>query len=152
MNNKYRVLKSFTDKETGQVYSLGTFYEGNRAAELERGGYIAPEGSEKDLQANAAQNSAGNKTDAKSGVYSMANGERITLQEAQKKAQTNQNMKAADLDRNETKGTDTGSVASGAPAAGANVESAAVKKLQADQSADQAAIAADLKVKNKKAD
>ena len=46
---KYTVLKNFKDKYTNEYYGMGFTYESENAeriAELERGGYIAPEGSE----------------------------------------------------------------------------------------------------------
>lgn len=47
--DRYVVTKSFMDRFTNKYYGVGSIYESNdeaRAAELERGGYIAPENTE----------------------------------------------------------------------------------------------------------
>lgn len=88
---KYVVLKNFKDKYTNQYYGMGFTYEteeAERAAELERGGYIAVEGSEMAQMVQSNQTSQAAQTNKQNGqaaeeAYTVINGKRVSLSQAQ---------------------------------------------------------------------
>lgn len=80
----YTVLKNFQDKYTGQYYGMGFTYESEdaqRIAELERGGFIAPEGSEMAQTSQTIQ--ANNQEKFEDEKYTIVDGKRVSLKQAQ---------------------------------------------------------------------
>lgn len=86
----YKVVKNFQDKYSKEYYGINAVYETEnteRAAELERGGFIVPE----EIQANQA-NQANQKTTqdvTKTQKYTIVNGEKVEVA-----AQTEEHVKA----------------------------------------------------------
>lgn len=90
---RYVVTKNFQDKYTKEYYGIGATYETTnteRAAELERGGYIAPENTEaaQMAQTQAAQNSqANNQTHSQMAAQNepktVVNGKVVPINKAQ---------------------------------------------------------------------
>ena len=88
---EYVVVKNFKDKYTNQYYGMGFTYEtenAERAAELERGGYIAEKGSEMAQMVQSNQTLQSNQTNKQSGqameeAYTVINGKRVSLSQAQ---------------------------------------------------------------------
>jgi hypothetical protein len=122
-NTNYVVVRSFKDKETFDRFTIGSYYMGSeqRVAELERGGFIAPEGTpeaEAVLRNGGAANENVNTASDEGGAYTMVKGQRMPLKKAAQQAKETANVKAADLDRNESEAVNAGEVAKGK---GANV-------------------------------
>lgn len=112
----YQVVKNFQDKYTKEYYGIGFTYETDdqeRANDLERGGFIVPEGQEmvqvaENIQKNETvnqanvTNKASNKTAAENEAYTVVNGKRVTLKEAEAQAQAKEaNVKKTGITQNE---------------------------------------------------
>lgn len=89
--NNYIVVKAFQDKETGTRYEIGQTYTPSseeRAAVLERGGYIAHETSEKAQTANQTANQAANQQNSQNNeAVTVVNGKVVSLEQARMAAQ-----------------------------------------------------------------
>jgi hypothetical protein len=118
-NTNYVVVRAFKDKETFDNFTIGSYYTHSneqRLTELERGGFIAPEGTaeaEAALRDEGAANRAANTASDENGAYTMVKGQRMPLKKAAQKAKETANVKAADLDRNESEAVNAGEVAKG---------------------------------------
>ena len=88
---EYTVLKNFKDMYTNKYYGMGFDYtteDAERAADLERGGYIAAKDSQaaqmvKANSANQNNQASGQNQQANDETYTVINGKRVSLKQAQ---------------------------------------------------------------------
>lgn len=130
--NRYVVTMNFKDRYTGKYYGIGSIFEtdnAERAAELERGGYIAPENTEAarfamqqaELNQQAAQNAeevskAHSQIQTNAEAKTVVNGKIVSITQAQQaEAAANAAMKQTgirDIHNNVTEPVEAGQVAS----------------------------------------
>ena len=88
---EYTVLKNFKDMYTNKYYGMGFDYtteDAERAADLERGGYIAAKDSQaaqmvKENSANQNNQASGQNQQTNDETYTVINGKRVSLKQAQ---------------------------------------------------------------------
>lgn len=130
--DRYVVTMNFKDRYTGKYYGIGSIFETDneeRAAELERGGYIAPENTEAarfamqqaELNRQATQNAeevskAHSQIQTNAEAKTVVNGKVVSITQAQKaEAAANAEMKQTgirDIHNNVTEPVEAGQVAS----------------------------------------
>jgi hypothetical protein len=97
---EFTVLKNFKDKYTNKYYGMGFTYEtedAERAAELERGGYVAPKDSELAQMVQTNSKTQGNQAtnqneQAMDEAYTVINGKRVSLKQAQQAQEAQENQ------------------------------------------------------------
>jgi hypothetical protein len=127
--NNYTVTKSFQDKNTGELYEVGSSYEvtdNNRAAELENNGFIS-------RQANQAGAKANTEAAAKAEAKTVVNGKVVSLkaaQQAEKAAAEQRNQTGiTEAQNNKTEAVNAGQKAKNASQAAARTEQLNVKNV-----------------------